>query len=122
MLYVHAQSLFGDAEPARPIHDASEYIDLGYSLSTAFDLWAAWKDHHVMPCAGGYLDQPRRWRDLIHQMNRRFNPQYEQAKQEHAPIGNQPEEEGDVLDEFLSAPFADGTRPSWERFAHDTEP
>lgn len=110
--------MFGDAPPALPSDDAE--IDLGgYSVSQAFDLWCAWKDHHVMAQRGGYLDQPRRWQRMIHTMNARFAPQHAAARDEHLPDKDESKDDDDVLVDLLgqSSPFDQGdSRPSWERF------
>lgn len=92
---------------------------MGYSLTRAFDLWCAWKDHHQMPKAGGYEDQPRKWQQMIHLMNRYFNVAYEQAKAEHVPPSGRDGRDEDPLEDYIGqgAPFVDGTRPSWEQFA-----
>lgn len=118
LLYRHAQSIFGDApDPDSTTPDPDTFDLGGYTLSRAFDLWTAWKDHHVMPRRGGYDDQPRRWQRMIHTMNRRFNKAYERAKDEHVPPDPRGGKDGDVLDEMIGAmPFADGAMPSWEQF------
>lgn len=120
LLYRNAQGWFGDAEDdhedAVPPDDAP--VDLGYPLALAWDLWLAWKDGHVMPRRGGYLDQPRRWQRMIHAMNRRFNYWYERAKAEHRPLNPRERlEDYDPLeDRFGASPFGDGQSPSWEAF------
>lgn len=109
--------MFGDAPEPEPLSD-TETVALGYSLALALDLWTAWVDHNVMPRRGGYLDQPRRWQRLIHTMNRRYNAAYLLAKTDHVPPdGSGGDKDEDVLQDYLGAvPYADGARPSWERF------
>lgn len=105
-------------------------MPLGYPLGLAFDLWCAWKDHHQMAVAGGYLDQPRRWRDMLHTMNRRFNPLYEDARKAHYPDdeegggirgGGRERDDDSVVHEVLGggSPFGGGNpgmASSWEQF------
>lgn len=70
-----------------------------------------------MPRRGGYLDQPRRWRTMIHAMNRRYALAYDRAKAEHHP--DDPRDDDDVLQDMISpsSPFEYGERrSSWERF------
>jgi hypothetical protein len=118
LLYLHAQSIFGDVPETKDEPEDPEFIDLGYPLALAFDLWLAWKDGHVMARRGGYLDQPRRWQKLIRAMNRRFNRAYERARDEHVPPDPRDRgDDGDVLEDLLGGmPFSDGAKPSWEQF------
>jgi hypothetical protein len=51
----------------------SDEIELPYSYALSVDLWLAWKQHHIMPNPGGYLQQPRKWMALIHRLNREYN-------------------------------------------------
>lgn len=116
-MLIHARGVLGDArEPdEEPQENDPEFIQLGYSLSEAYDLWLAW-EKGVMPKAGGYFDQPRRWVRMIHITNKRYNRAFKQAKEEHAPAGDNTSE--DALEDILgSALFVDGATPSWERFA-----
>jgi hypothetical protein len=53
--------------------DTTVRVALPYALDTCIDLWYAWNDHGVTPLPGGYLDQPRKWRALIHLLNGRKN-------------------------------------------------
>lgn len=118
LLYLHAQSFFGDTPPAEDDEPPDSSIDLGYPLAKAFDLWTAWKDHNVMPRRGGYLDQPRRWRTMIHAMNRRYALAYDRAKAEHRPDDAR-DDDGDVLQDIIGQQPAfeyGDQRPSWERF------
>lgn len=48
-----------------------------------------------MPQRGGYLDQPARWRRMIHLFNRRFHLAYEDVKAEH-PHGRSGAEDEEV--------------------------
>lgn len=65
--YVHGNS---DSDET---NDDPDRVTLLYPLSLSLDLWIAYIRHGVMPQAGGYLDQPRAWRDLIHRFNQRYN-------------------------------------------------
>lgn len=112
--------------------DEPEHIDLGYPLPLAYDLWTAW-DKGIMPNSGGYLDQPIRWRTLIHTLNRRYRRAYAQAKDDHDPDterrgrgggGREVEMDADEAIDLITGggnPFAGGgARPSWERFGGNT--
>lgn len=121
LLYLHAQSSFGDAPDAER-GESPDAVDLGYPLAHAFDLWMAWKEKGVMPRRGGYEDQPRRWLRMIRFLNRRYAVAYDLAKAEHVPDRDNGgvDDEADIMQGFMSqvSPFEAGERPrpSWERF------
>lgn len=79
------------AEQGHPIVDDDEaaleetepgYVLLPYPEDLARDLWLAWDKKSVMPRAGGYLDQPRRWLRLIRFLNMRYSRAWDAAKAE----------------------------------------
>lgn len=93
-------------------------MTLGYTLQDAYDLWTAW-EKGVMPRAGGYEDQPARWRRMIRLMNRRFSRAYDRAKAEHDPENveaRRRKEERDALDELMGG-LDGGALMGWDQFS-----
>lgn len=60
------------------LEDIGTEIELPYEFDTALELWVAWRDHGIMPRAGGYLEQPRQWRYTMRVLNSRHTPIYQQ--------------------------------------------
>lgn len=59
-----------DYEPDPPeAYDFSGF-DWGYDSADLFEMWVQWEENGVMAVAGGYLDQPPEWRDMIHTFRR----------------------------------------------------
>lgn len=84
-------------------------------FDTAMELWTAWKDGYVMPRAGGLLDQPRWWRQLIRLITSRYVPVYDQQRREtaesdepNAPKRNKRPAADDQWHEPGGLPVADG--------------
>jgi len=70
-------------------------VALPWSWATCTELWTAWREHGVMPLRGGYLDQPRAWRQML----RFFSSRYGYAAQAYRGSGGGND---DGLDDFLS--------------------
>jgi hypothetical protein len=68
------------------------------SLGLGKALWLAWKDHHVMPRGGGYLDQPRWWLKLIGFFNTRYNPIYARWLDESFKSDTRDDDDDDTFD------------------------
>lgn len=61
--------------PENPTPDpdtSAEQVELYGGFRTALGLWVAFREHGVMPYGGGYMQQPRKWRDTIEYLNERY--------------------------------------------------
>lgn len=81
-------------------------MELPCDFGTALELWTAYKDKGIMPRAGGYLDQPRWWRNLVRFMNSR-----------HSPIYAAYEREQEAKRGATGDSYADGDMPVADGFA-----
>lgn len=67
------------AEQGKPVRDEPDEEELPdeirvrYTPEVCMELWSAWRDHHVMPVSGGYLQQPAAWRKVIRLFNQRHH-------------------------------------------------
>lgn len=67
------------SEHGKPVRDEPEDEDLPdeipvrYTPEVCMELWSAWRDHHIMPYAGGYMEQPAAWRKVIRLFNQRHH-------------------------------------------------
>jgi len=99
--------------PDGEIEDVDPWLEvvLPYSMGLCFDLWAAWKDHGVMPHSGGYSEQPAEWRRMIRLFNSRYNPIFEDwLAQQRGSESDRKDLTGDLLGEMV----ANGIGGSWE--------
>jgi hypothetical protein len=43
-----------------------------YDAADLFEMWVQYEENGVMAVAGGYLDQPPEWREMIHTLRRTY--------------------------------------------------
>lgn len=82
-------------------------MELPCDFDTALELWAGW-EKGILPRAGGYLDQPRWFRQLMRLLNSRHAPIYQQHMAAKYPDQNKPDSDGTQwieADEGLGQPF-----------------
>lgn len=77
-----AQALLGETEADET---ALPPAPLPYTQEMSVELWLAYQNG-ITAVAGGYLDQPRKWRRLIRMMNTHYHAVYAQVKEEWALV------------------------------------
>lgn len=71
--------------------DIGDTLELPCDLDTALELWTGYRDHGILARAGGYLDQPRWWRNLMRLISSRHSPISDQHRAEQATDDSKPE-------------------------------
>lgn len=73
-MMTYASGEWGDAPTSDDDLDLNEpeRVRFLYSLPMALWLWSCFRDHGSMPRAGGLLDQPHGWYEMIQFLNRRY--------------------------------------------------
>lgn len=88
-----------DDRPDLELDDIKDEIQLPCDFRKAIELWIAWTQHGIMPRAGGYLDQPRWWLQLVRLFTSRHTPIHQQYIAEKYPDKSQGDDkqyEGDM--------------------------
>jgi hypothetical protein len=67
--------------PELPPDNLPDEVEVFGSLRASLAMWVQWREHGGgYPRAGGYLDQPRKWRHMIELFNDRFSRAYHAAQ------------------------------------------
>lgn len=75
------------------MEDIGDAVELPCDFGTALELWTAWRDKGIMARAGGLLDQPRWWRNLMRFISARHAPVYAAYMREQEEKRGKPQQD-----------------------------
>lgn len=73
LISIARSELGEDTEPTLIVDD----FGLNHDSNEAFSCWLALRNWHILPCAGGWLDQPLVWRQDLETLQAVYNEEYD---------------------------------------------